>query len=575
MLVDAQYLSNTKKLVVSYVNHEGEIKMKYYDWESPYRYEPCSYEDPHRDKTYKSWDGKHVKKVSSYPDRYSIYEFLDALPKEEQEEIYAFNEPNIFFIDIETEVDPEIGFPEPSEAPTRIQSLSIVYDDKILILGQEDLDAEQQRIIMEGNTDSGGDIVGVNKYFEDYDTKYIFKYIKYEDEFDMLYAFFNKMVHKMPCMTGWNFIDFDWTFLVNRARKLKKEKFGKVLTIDPRVSSHTRRLNNIWGTNYEVPAHRIIFDYMRLYEALDTSVKVKESSSLDFVSKNLLGVKKIEYSGSLMDLHDDDYTKFIYYNAVDSVLVQLIHQKMMYINIIYGISSLSKIKIVDVFNFMNNSLASLAITEGVLRGRFRDNESVVLFKDKTKVNTGSSGLKGGWVKDPNVGMNRWVACYDFASLYPTTQRQFYISPENYKGMVTKYIKIKSKVGEIQILDKTTKEIIQQGDNIEVLPEEYLIKFNNVEETLNISANSRSFETDSYEIERYCIDEKGSRLLVEENDVVCSNGAVFLKRYSPTLQMLDDVYSDRKKNKNMMKEKKIELEKVLEEIKELENELQLS
>lgn len=512
MLVDTQYMRNSKKLVVSYVNKSGEIKLKFFDWTDPFKYEVCDAQDPYRDTEYKSWDDKPIKKVRSYPDRYSIYEFLDNLPEDEKNEIYEFNEPNVFFIDIETEVID--GFPDPKEAPTRIQSLSIVYDDKIMILGQEDLSKEEQRVIMEGNIDQGGDIEGVSKYFEKYDINYQFRYIKYDDEFDMLYAFFNKMIPKMPCITGWNFIDFDWTFLVNRAKKLSKTVNGREYSIDPRVSSPTRRLNVPFGTEYEVPSHKMIFDYMQLYQALDTSIKVKESSSLDFVSKNLLGVKKIQYQGSLMSLHDDDYCKFIYYNAVDSVLVQLIHQKMKYLNVLYGISSLSKIKIVDVYSHMNGSLASLAITEGVLRERFREQEGIVLFKDKTKNNSGAQGIKGGWVKEPSVGMNMWVACYDFASLYPTTQRQFFIAPENYKG----------------VLDKKNPE--------------------------------------------FCIDEVGDRVKIDkEKDVVCRNGVVFEKNYSPTLQMLSEVYSDRKKFKKVMMSKKIEMEKLQNELNILEEELE--
>jgi DNA polymerase elongation subunit (family B) len=44
-----------------------------------------------------------------------------------------------------------------------------------------------------------------------------------------------------------------------------------------------------------------------------------------------------------------------------------------------------------------------------------------------------STIAGGWVKDPIVGMNRWVAVYDFASLYPTTQLHF-IAPETFIGV---------------------------------------------------------------------------------------------------------------------------------------------
>jgi len=158
----------------------------------------------------------------------------------------------------------------------------------------------------------------------------------------VLNNFFNKLVPKMPVITGWNFISYDWVFLVARARKIG---------VDPDVASFTKKMNipfnfNAKGQqNYaEMPAHRVIVDYMELFSKWDTSVKVKESQSLDFVSEKILGLKKVNYEGDLKRLHREDYRKFVYYNAVDSCLVQLIHQKMKYVDILYGMAVLGKIK---------------------------------------------------------------------------------------------------------------------------------------------------------------------------------------------------------------------------------------
>jgi DNA polymerase elongation subunit (family B) len=496
MLVDTQYLNNSKRLVVSYVDKSGDIKLKYFEWESPKKYVVCEPDDKDRHPEYKSWDGKHVKQepVNS-PDRYAIYEFLDSLPEKEKEEIFEYNLPKIYFVDIETEIVD--GFPDAETAPTKVLSISIVYDDKVILLGLKDMPEDMQERI-KNNT---------NKYFQKFGTTYKLKYIKYEDEFDMMYAFFKNMIPKMPLITGWNFINYDWVYLVNRSRKLKKFINGREYDINPAWSSPMNRLNKVWMSNEEMPAHRMIFDYMQLYEICDTSIKVKESSSLDFVSSKLVGVEKIKYTGSLQKLYEDDFETFMYYNAVDSVLVQKIHESRNYISIIYAISSLAQIKIVDVISQMNNALGSLAITEGVLRNRFREQDNIVLFRDN-KESGENVGIAGGWVKDPVPGMNQWVVCYDFASLYPTTQRQFYIAPENFIG-------------------------IQNPNNKE-----------------------------------YC--DNGVR--ITENHVVCVNGVVFDKRNSPTLRMLEDVYADRKKNKKIMMKKKDELKVVLDEIKKLESEL---
>jgi DNA polymerase elongation subunit (family B) len=508
MLVETQYLSNSKKLVVSYVDKSGDIKLKYYNWDNPMKYVACEDTDPQKHPDFKSWDGKSVKQVEvNQPDRYAIYEFLDGLPDSEKNEIFEFNLPKIYFIDIETEIVD--GFPEAADildqngnvtkegASTQVLSISIVYDDKIILLGLKEMSEEIQERI-KNNT---------NKYFEKFGTEYKFKYIKYDDEFDMLYAFFYKMIPKMPILTGWNFLKYDWLYLVNRSRKISKWANGKEYKIDPAVSSLTKRMNKIWSTEFEVPAHRMIFDYMQLYEICDTSIKVKESSSLDFVANKLVGVEKIKYNGSLQKLYEDDFETFMYYNAVDSVLVQKIHEARNYISIIYAISSLAQIRIIDVVSQMNNALGSLAITEGVLRNRFRKMDNIVLFRDEK--GDAESTIAGGWVKDPVVGMNRWCVTYDFASLYPTTQLQFFIAPETFVG----------------IQDEKNKDKCTNGRHID-----------------------------------------------SERHVVCINGSVFEKRISPTLTMLSDVYADRKKAKKVMMAKKEDLKKILDEINQLEAEI---
>lgn len=506
MLVDTQYYNG--KLTISFVNEDGEIEIKNYDWANPMKYEVCDEFDINAHPTYKSWDNKSVKQVPTQrPDRYAIYEFLDFLPEEERERIFKFNTPNIYFIDIETEIDPNVGFPEAEDifnsngdlvkegAATQVLSLSIVYDDKIILMGLKDMPNDMQKRIIDKN----------NAYFKDIGGSYQFKYIKYEDEFEMLMHFFHVMLPKMPCITGWNFLNYDWVYLMNRIKKISKTINGKKIMIDPKKASPTGRLTRVFGKNYEVPMHKMIFDYMQLYEIADTSIKVKESSSLDFVSRKLVGVDKIKYTGSLQQLYDNDFETFMYYNAVDSVLVQKIHEARNYISIVYAISSLSRIKVTDVVSQMNNALASLAITEGVLRNRFREQDNIVLFKDATRQQSDEKGISGGYVKDPNTGMNMWCTTYDFASLYPRSQLQFFIAPETFVGLQSPTDKTRCTNG-VEITDK---------------------------------------------------------------HVVCVNGTVFEKRMSPTLNMLEDVYKDRKTNKNIMMEKKNELNEIQLKIKELE------
>ena len=77
------------------------------------------------------------------------------------------------------------------------------------------------------------------------------------------------------------------------------------------------------------PLHMGILDYMQLYDKYDRSGHVKESNALAFVSGAVLdGISKINYSGSLQDLYENDFKKYVFYNVIDSVLVYYIDQKL-------------------------------------------------------------------------------------------------------------------------------------------------------------------------------------------------------------------------------------------------------
>jgi len=481
MLVDYEYKSGN--LILSIIDETGNIKLRYYPW-TPTKYIATSMDDPERDGKHVTWDGKPVKEIyTKYPNKYSVYDFIDTLPKEDQDVIYGYNEPNIFFVDIENEILDKK--PQPHLAESKVLSISIITKNKALVIGIDPLSKKEIRSIE-------NDIN--NEYGTLFEREWEFKYIQYKNEYEMMLNFFNKLVPKMPVITGWNFKHYDWVFLVKRAG---------ILGIDPAVSSFTGKMmeeNRNDPRNYcELPAHRIIIDYMEIFNKWDSSIKVKESMSLDFVSEKVLKIKKVNYEGNLKILYRDDFKKFIFYNAIDSILVQMIHEKSKLADILYGIATLSRTTV-------TKALSTLSITEGILRKKLRDQKNIVLVKNDD-ISSGSA-VKGGWVKEPIRGMATWTACYDFASLYPTTMRQFNISADSYKGQ-----KIK---------------------------DEPLTLFN------------------------------GHHVELQDDDIITKNGAVFRNEEGVVTQVMASVYADRKSYKKTMMAKNIEIDVIEREIKELED-----
>ncbi len=483
MIIDYEYQHFQKKLIVSYFDKNGNIKLKYYDYQ-PTKYIATSLEDNERDEKYVTWDGKPTKEIhTKYPNKYSIYDFLESLPEEEQKDLFEYNEPNIYFIDIETEITTEKLRQE--LAKTRIISMSIVVKNKILVIGTDPLTKKEIKSI-------GNDIN--NEYGTKFNTEWEFKYVQYKSEYDMLYNFLNYMVPKMAVMTGWNFIHFDWVYIVNRARNIG---------LDVSVTSFTGKLdfaNERDPRNFaEMPKHRLIIDYMEIFEKWDQSIKIKESNALNFVAETVLNLKKVDYDGNLKTLYETDKKKFMYYNAIDSILVQLIHEKTKLADIMYGIATLSRTTV-------SKALSTLNVTEGILRKPLIDVKNIKLVKNEDV--HGGGGVKGGWVKEPIRGMATWTCCYDFASLYPTTMRQFNISADSYKG-----------------------QIIDGG--------EYSL-FN------------------------------GKKVKIDKTDIITVSGAVFRNEIGVVNKVLGDIYTQRKSYKKVMLAKNIELDHLQKELEELEN-----
>ncbi len=495
MLLDFEYKKG--KLIVSEIDENGDVKFNYYPWRQPKKYVTCDENDINKHPKYHTWDNNPVKLVDTFsPNRYSIYEYLDRLPEEERTRLYKPQEPKIYFVDIETEVLSE-GYAEPTVANSKILTIAIVHNRKVMVLGLKDL---SDREILSIKNKIENHFAEIEKITID------FKYISFSDrmnpEKDMMTFFIDKIVSKAAVISGWNFLNYDWTFIVNRCKRLG---------IDPSRTSLTGSTVDIFGTPYNVPQHKLVVDYMEIYRKWDTSIKVKENDSLNWVGQKILKMNhaaKVAYDGSLMDLYNNDFEKYVFYNAVDTVLCQLIHESARYIDIAYAIASQAKIRLND-FGMKNLSTA-LVQTEGFLRERFRDEMNIVFTKETPE--TDIEPIEGGWVKPPAKGMNKWVNTYDFSSLYPTVMRQWNIAPEMY-------------VGKLDPQDP-----------------------------------------------RYAVYENRRTLVDDSIHIVCVNQTVFRRGDSVTVKFLEELFSQRKKNKNMMNDELKKYDLLKHEISAYEKEL---
>ena len=404
MLLDIEQKEN--ELVVSYYNKEGKVSFKRYPVKQFQNWVVTKDDDKWRDPNIQNWDGRPIKKsLARSFNKFSLLYFMDGLPQKDQDEIFEFNMPRTYFVDIETEIVD--GFPKPEEAKSRILTFSIITPErKAIVLGLEDLSAEQIKKIEDDN----------NAHFTGYDQDWEFSYYKFKNEYDMVKAFLHKFLPKFPMMTGWNFINYDWQYIVNRC---------KILQIDLTEVAITGSLDR----KDSRPLHMGILDYMQLYDKYDRSVAVKESNSLDFVSGAVLeGISKIKYSGSLQDLYESDFQKYVFYNVVDSVLVYYIDQKLRSMEVLLTLATITRMP-------LYKAASPVAVTESLMARKLTELGRRIGVEYDKEDSKKDSKYEGAFVKQPIVGYYGGVSAFDFASLYPSIMRQFNISPDSFVEMV--------------------------------------------------------------------------------------------------------------------------------------------
>lgn len=402
MLLDIEQKEN--EIIISYYNKEGNVSFKRYPIQQFKNWVVTNEKDRNKDKEIKNWDGRPVKLVNTKRyNKFGLIYFIDCLPKEDQDEILAYNMPRTYFVDIETEIVD--GFPKAEDAKTRILNFSIITPDrKAIVLGLKDLE------------DIDGMEKDTNEYFKTLDSDWDISYYKFKSEYDMVYNFVHKFMPKFPMMTGWNFINYDWQYIVNRCKRLQ---------IDISESAKTGAVDRVDGR----PLHMGILDYMQLYDKYDRSVKVKESNRLDYVAGQVVKLKKIKYNGGLQELYENDYKKYVYYNIVDSCLVYYIDQKIKSMEVLLTLASITKMP-------LYKAASPVAMTEALMaRKLMEDNKRIGT--EPREYNKKDGKYAGAFVKEPISGFYSGVSAFDFASLYPSIMMQFNISPDSYIEQVSK------------------------------------------------------------------------------------------------------------------------------------------
>lgn len=335
--------------------------------------------------------------------RYRMYEIVDNLPEEKKEKIFSYNLPEMFFIDIENMM--QDGKPDPEKADKPITVIGVCCPNDTIMVLSAGKNLTQKQI---------GEIqTQIDDHFKQVNRKFKFVFRCFNKEYDLLYFFLKNLVPNMAMITGWNVEDYDWRYIINRAKQLE---------IDIEISSPTHRMSG----QTERPTHVGLIDYLKAYKKWTWNSN--ENYKLDYIGEKLCGIKKVQHSESLDDMWNNNFQKYVYYNAIDCGLVKLIHEKCNALTCGITTAWLGRIRAMDCFS-------TTYIPENLLRIKFAEQGRVLAVSPKSKKKGDGEKYEGAFVKQPIPGLHKYCTCNDYASLYPSLMRQFNIGPETLVTML--------------------------------------------------------------------------------------------------------------------------------------------
>ena len=312
------------------------------------------------------------------------------------------------FFDIEVDFDPEKGFSPTSDPFNPVTAISCYLDwlDQCitLVIAPKHMTAETaQEIVSE---------------FENT--------MLFTNEKDMFDVFF-QLIEDADVLTGWNSEGYDIPYMVNRVtRVMSKDDTRKFCLLGqlPKPREYERFGKS--ETTYDLVG-RIHLDYLQLYKKYN--YESRHSYKLDSIGEMEVGENKTQYEGTLEQLYNKDFKKFIEYNRQDTMLLVKIHNKLKFLELANQLAHENTVLLPTV-------MGSVAMIEMAIFNEAHERGLVVPDK-KRKVENDEEVQQaaGAFVATPKKGMHEWVGAVDINSLYPSVIRALNMAGETIVAQV--------------------------------------------------------------------------------------------------------------------------------------------
>jgi len=360
---------------------------------------------------------KDVHGIDIYGNTNYVTQFIqEKYPNDIQ---FDMKQINIFSFDIE--VDIRDGYANIDEADKEITSIAMKSSksDTYHLLGRKDYDKTKTLLKIDPEN---------------------IQFMKFDSEEALLRRFIQIWKNDYPdVVTGWNVEYFDIMYIVTRITRLFGEEKAKQLSPWNSIRKNTREIFGKPQSTYSIAGMTVI-DYMDAFKKFGYKYGPQESYKLDHIAHVILGEKKLDYSayGNLTTLYDQNPQLYLDYNLKDTWLIQQFEDETALLSLVMTVAYGGGVNYGDAFG-------TVGIWETTLYRRLIREGRVPHIKG----GPGDRGkeLVGGYVKDPRVGMHKWIVSFDLNSLYPHLMLQYNMSPETYLSDTRKYVSQEMVLGD--------------------------------------------------------------------------------------------------------------------------------
>jgi len=313
---------------------------------------------------------------------------------------------NIAFFDIETDFDPERGFADPSDPFMGITSVSVYLQwlETMVCLA-----VPPKTLTMEAATELLKDIPNV---------------MLFEKEKDMLDTFLT-LIEDADILSGWNSEGYDIPYTVNRvARVLSKDDTRRFCLWGQLPKKREYEKYGKMSETYDLVG-RVHLDSLNLYRKY--TYEERHSYRLDAIGEIEVGENKTAYEGTLDQLYNNDFKKFIEYNIQDTALLDKLDKKLRFIDLSNTIAHENTVLI-------QTTMGAVAVTEqGIINEAHHRGLQVP--NRKNRDNEENTQAAGAYVAFPKKGLHKWIGSMDLNSLYPSVIRALNMAPETIVGQI--------------------------------------------------------------------------------------------------------------------------------------------